>query len=120
MMSETVITSAMEHAFDGVNYHRFLDVYITDGVNQIISEFEDIKRMLFSIRLNQNNLCLYDNFQVWILMRIAPKICHYALGCYDINGNVLFCEVIDIFDFKFDELKLYFIDNIMLLPSEYV
>jgi hypothetical protein len=39
--------------------------------------------------------------------------------CDDGNGNIVFTKEIEHTDFPLDEIKLYFADNVIHLPSEY-
>lgn len=57
-------------------------------------------------------------FQVWDLKRDESG--HGAdLICQDGNGVVLYRKRIDITDFPLPEIRLYFVDKVILLPSEY-
>ena len=96
--------------------YRFLDINITIGVKQLIDECDDIRKMIFSIRSNQKSIPIAERFQIWNLKRLEPEICHYSLICDNGKGKILFSEVIDIFDFKYDELKLYFFGEIVVFP----
>lgn len=59
-----------------------------------------------------------EEFQVWTLATDLEK--HRAvLTCDDGNGNVVFTKRIDFTDFVLPDIKLYFTDNVILLPSEY-
>ena len=58
-----------------------------------------------------------EAFQVWKLKVNADRTA--ALTCDDGNGNILHTQEIAFTDFPLDEIKLYFTDNTILLPSEY-
>ncbi|MDR0307700.1 MAG: hypothetical protein LBI42_12800 [Chitinispirillales bacterium] len=63
-----------------------------------------------------------EEFQGWTLKKTKYKTkdCFYwLLKCTDGNGNVLRKQEIILSDFPLDEIKLYFIDNVLLLSSEY-
>jgi hypothetical protein len=58
-----------------------------------------------------------EEFQVWKLLLGEG---HSAtLTCDDGNGNVVFTKHIEFTDFPLREIRLYFTDNTILLPSEY-
>ena len=42
-----------------------------------------------------------------------------TLTCDDGNGNIVYRKTIEHTDFPLDEIAFYFIDNVILLPSEY-
>jgi hypothetical protein len=58
-----------------------------------------------------------EYFQVWTLTRTEGN--EAVLKADDGNGNILVTQKIPFTDFPLDEIKLYFVDNILLLPSEY-
>lgn len=59
-----------------------------------------------------------EEFQLWILTVDLAK--HSAtLVCDDGNGHSVFRKEIEFTDFPLPEVKLYFTDNTILLPSEY-
>ena len=56
-------------------------------------------------------------FQLWKLT-VRPD--HTAtLTCEDGNYKVIFTKPLEYTDFPLDEIKFYFTDNVILLPSEY-
>ena len=42
-----------------------------------------------------------------------------SLVCDDGNDNIVYTQHVAFTDFPLDEIKLYFTDNVILLPSEY-
>lgn len=58
-----------------------------------------------------------EEFQVWIL-RVTVHNGAW-LKCEDGNGNVVHTKQIEFTDFPLAEIKLYFTNNTLLLPSEY-
>jgi hypothetical protein len=59
-------------------------------------------------------------FQVWTLRRTPDKGRDSAdLGCTDGNKNHVLTQHVEYTDFPLDEIKLYWIDGVLLLPSEY-
>ena len=57
-----------------------------------------------------------EPFQVWKLVVSNSK---GVLSCDDGNGNVVYSKQIPFTDFPLPEIKFYFTDNVILLPSEY-
>ena len=58
-----------------------------------------------------------EEFQVWVL-KVRPD--HTAtLSCEDSNYNTVFSKEIEFTDFPLPEIKLYFQNNTIFLPSEY-
>src|SRR6267154_2117913 len=57
-----------------------------------------------------------EPFQVWKLVVSNSK---GVLSCDDGNGNGVYSKQIPFTDFPLPEIKLYFTDNVILLPSEY-
>jgi len=58
-----------------------------------------------------------EEFQVWKL-QVRPDRSATVL-CDDGNGNVVYTQEIPSTDFPLDEVKLYFANNVIHLPSEY-
>jgi hypothetical protein len=58
-----------------------------------------------------------EEFQVWKLTVNANRTAN--LTCDDGNNKVVYTQHIAFTDFPLDEIKLYFTDNTILLPSEY-
>lgn len=59
-----------------------------------------------------------EEFQVWTLKTDLDRK-YGVLTCDDGNGNVVFTKEIHFTDFPLPEIKLYFTDRVILLPSEY-
>ena len=58
-----------------------------------------------------------ESFQFWTLT-VRPN--HTAtLICDDGNGQVVHTQELEFTDFPLDEIKFYFTNNVILLPSEY-
>jgi hypothetical protein len=58
-----------------------------------------------------------EEFQVWKLKVRSDRTA--TLSCEDGNGNTVFSKEIEYTDFPFDEITLYFANNVIHLPSEY-
>jgi hypothetical protein len=57
-----------------------------------------------------------EPFQVW---KLAVSDNKGVLSCDDGNDNIVFTKHISFTDFPLPEIKFYFADNVILLPSEY-
>jgi hypothetical protein len=58
-----------------------------------------------------------QEFQVWKLAVRPDRTA--TLTRDDGNGNVVFAKEIEHTDFPLDEITLYFVNNVIHLPSEY-
>jgi hypothetical protein len=58
-----------------------------------------------------------EGFQVWRLKVNEDRTA--SLVCDDGNNNIVYTQHIEFTDFPIDEIKFYFTDNTILLPSEY-
>lgn len=59
-----------------------------------------------------------EPFQVWSLRKIIGTNAAH-LTCEDGNGKQVYVKGIDYTDFPLDEVDIWCVDNVMLLPSEY-
>jgi hypothetical protein len=57
-----------------------------------------------------------EEFQVWTLTVKGSKA---KLTCEDGNGNQVYLQRIGFTDFPLPEVKLWFSNNVIMLPSEY-
>ena len=58
-----------------------------------------------------------EGFQVWKLKVNDDRTA--SLVCDDGNDNIVYTQHIEYTDFPIEEIKFYFTDNTILLPSEY-
>lgn len=58
-----------------------------------------------------------EEFQLWTLRKNADNSA--TLTCEDGNSNIVRSESIPFTDFPLDFLELYYVDNTILLPTEY-
>lgn len=58
-----------------------------------------------------------ESFQLWILRVGAQRSA--TLTCDDGDGRIVHTIAIASTDFPLDEVKLYFCNNVLMLPSEY-
>lgn len=90
----------------------------TDGV-KYIADGAGAYWLIDEIAINQTRPKVRaEEFQVWTLKVDLEK--HKAvLTCEDGNGNAVFTKRIEFTDFPLAEIKFYFADGTILLPSEY-
>lgn len=122
MSNTKTLTAADLHPFTGTeNWHWFginRRVLCTDGA-KYVADHGGAYWLLDAIAIAQ----LYEKtvsgeaFQVWTLKVHADRSA--SLTCDDGNGNIVYTQHIPFTDFPLDEIKLYFTDNVILLPSEY-
>ncbi len=95
----------------------------TDGVQYLASTFQCYWLLAYIKYLNIEKLKVRQTlFQVWKLKRIIDKkeiTDRFILSCEDGNYNQVLKIEIPYSDIAGDEVSIWFIDNIMLLPSEY-
>lgn len=92
-------------------------VLYTDGA-KYIAETAGAYWLLDEIALNQiEPKVAAEEFQLW---RLKVNFNQTAtLTCDDGNGQIVFTKAIEYTDFPLEEIALYFIDNVILLTSEY-
>jgi hypothetical protein len=91
-------------------------VLYTDGV-QHVAETGGAYWLLDEIALAQSiSKIKAEEFQVW---KLTVQDRQGMLTCDDGNGRVVYAKRIDYTDFPLAEIKLYFTDNVIMLPSEY-
>jgi hypothetical protein len=94
------------------------DVLFTEGVKYLADE-GGAYWLLDAIAIAQfhENAVAGEAFQVWKLIINADRTA--SVTCDDGNNNIVYTQRIEYTDFPLDEIKLYFTDNVILLPSEY-
>jgi hypothetical protein len=92
-------------------------ITFTDGAKYIADQ-GGAYWLLDEIALAQkfNSAVSAEPFQVWMLKVNDQQA---VLTCEDGNGNVVYMKTIPFTDFPLPETKLYFTDNVILLPGEY-
>lgn len=100
-------------------YTRFRrNMLLTEGVTYLAKEAEcfwllDIISSYQAITEVRN-----EEFQVYIL-RVDLEKSTATVECNDGNDNILKTQFIEFTDFPLKEIKLYYTDGVVLLPSEY-
>jgi hypothetical protein len=58
-------------------------------------------------------------FQIWILQRLKKDL-SWEIKCFEDTGKKpIITQIIEFSDFPLDSIKIWVIDNVCLLPSEY-
>ena len=93
-------------------------VLYTDGA-QFLAEQGGAYWLLDIIAIAQQHesRVAQEEFQVWKLQIRSDRSA--TVLCDDGNGNVVYTQEIPFTDFPLDEVKLYFANNVIHLPSEY-
>ena len=94
------------------------DILYTDGV-QYVAETAGAYWLIDEITFAQrfDKLLAAEEFQSW---KLNVNSDHTAtLTCEDGNGGVVFTKAIEYTDFPLAEITLFFLNNTILLPSEY-
>lgn len=122
MSKENTLTAAELRQFTGTEqwFRHPINrkVLYTEGV-QFLAERAGAYWLLDEIAIIQpyNQRIAAEAFQLWKLT-VNPD--HTALlVCEDGNLNVIYRKELTFTDFPLPEIKLYFTDNVILLPSEY-
>jgi hypothetical protein len=98
-------------------YKHWLGLRYTDGVKQVADDY-GAYWFIDLIGSHQNDPKVRaEGFQVWKLSRVKDD--KFKAVCEDGNDNKITSQDIDYSDFKDDELTFWFVDNVILLPSEY-
>jgi hypothetical protein len=89
----------------------------TDGVQYVASEGGAYWLIEKIFALQHYPKVRSEAFQLWTLQ--ARKDQSATITCEDGNGGKVYAEELYFTDFPLSEIKLYFTDNVLLLPSEY-
>ena len=119
LKSKQEILNIINHSTGTTAYHRFhpSDNYpvITDGV-LALAEATGCFWFIDIIGIYQGNKKLDPHFQVWEL-KVLSDARAIVRGYND--KNLVIQQEIPYTNFPLDELKLYLIDKVILLPAEY-
>jgi hypothetical protein len=95
LMRKITFTSGVKFMADKAGAHWLLDIIVSHQLDPKVSK---------------------EPFQVWTLTVDGNK---GNITCEDGNGNEVTHQHIEFTDFPLKEIKLWFTDNVILLPSEY-
>lgn len=118
---EKTLTKADLTNFTGTeNWYRYSmnkNYLYTDGV-KYMAEQGGAYWLIDDILLHQHIPAIAkEHFQFWTLKVDDDR--KAVLRCDDGNGNIIWKQEIPFTDFPLPEIRLYFTDNVLLLPSEY-
>jgi hypothetical protein len=121
MTTKTLNKSDLNHFTGSESWYRHSinrNVLYTDGA-QHVAEHGGAYWLLDEIATIQpyNKRVAAEGFQLWKLTVHPDRSA--MLTCTDGNNNIVFTKKIEYTDFPLDEIKLYFTNNTILLPSEY-
>ena len=96
----------------------FREFHYTDGVKYLAEEAECywLIDRIFGLQYEQKAI-RGEAFQVWEL--ILNEDTTAVLNCGDGNNNNVHTDILSFTDFPLPEIRLFLIDGILLLPSEY-
>jgi hypothetical protein len=122
MTKAAKLSEANLSQFTGTEYwHRHginRNVVFTDGAKYVADEggaYWLLDAIAIAQRFEKNVAA--EEFQVWTLKVNEDRSA--SLVSDDGNGNIVYTQHIAFTDFPLDEIKFYFTDNTILLPSEY-
>jgi len=100
-------------------WHRhWLGKVYTDGV-RYVAENAGAYWLIDEILIAQSRRkTKAEPFQHWVL-KVDPEHKRGTLVCDDGNNNVIFTKKIEFTDFCLSEIRFYYTDGTLLLPSEY-
>ena len=122
MTSTKTLTAEALRQFTGTEewYRHSLNrkVLYTEGA-QYLAEYGGAYWLLDSIAISQAHVKVVatEEFQVWTL-KVNPDSTA-LLTCDDGNGRIVYEQALSFSDFPMPEVKLYFCNNVIMLPSEY-
>lgn len=103
------------------NWHRFnplmRNLLATDGVMYLAEKAQCFWLLDIVGSLKLVNTCKNEEFITCKLVKDQKGGAKFTAS--DGNLKVLYTQKIPYTDFPLDEITLYFIDNVVLLPSEY-
>ena len=120
MKSAQEISDIINHANGSDAYHKYSPILgypvATDGVIAL-AEAAGCYWLLEIIGSYQTNKQLDPHFQVWTLV-VNPDRKNGVVNGFN-DKTLIISQDIQYTDFPIDEVKLYLMDGIILLPSEY-
>jgi len=120
-MTKAIDKETLRQFTETENWYRHCmarNILYTDGT-KYVAETAEAYWLLDEIAFSQMiKLVACEEFQLWKL-KVSLKDQTGKLVCEDGNGNIVFRKRIPYTDFPLEEISFYFIDNTILLPSEY-
>lgn len=122
MKTPSEIESSLNHFTGSQNWTRWSVLFpytLTDGAKFVADECGAYWLMDKIASLQLKAKVRAEEFQTWQLKCAEAGGGRATLLCGDGNDNIVYSEVIDYTDFPLLEMTLWFIDGVILLPSEY-
>lgn len=121
-MKEHTLTQADLAQFTGTEqwyrHSMVRNVLYTDGIKHMAST-AGAYWLIDEIAFQQHYPSIAkEEFQVWML-RVDLGQSTATLTCDNGNSRIIFQKKISYTDFPLDEIKIYFVNNVIMLPSEY-
>jgi len=98
-------------------YTYMMGSLLTDGAMQMATDEKCFWLMDIVASYSMEIKLKSEEFQVWILTRVKDD--EFKVTCDDGNGNILIVQKIPFSDFPFDTVKLFKVQNVIMLPCEY-
>ena len=116
MLAVAKIENGLAHQIGTVNYwkNKALCFQYTDGIKFLWESCEAYWLLILISSYRRK-----ERFQVWELKKIEGTNKAVVTMKEDTDCPILVEQEIPYTDFPLDEIKLYLIDGILLLPSEY-
>lgn len=93
------------------------EILLTDGCEYVRRELKAFWLFDLITSYQDSERLRGQDFQVWSLKRITDDL--WTLTCQDGNHNLLISQVIKYSDFPLDEISIWVVNNVAILPSEY-
>ena len=118
-MTKDELKAALRNFTGSENWYRqplFKNFTNTDGV-QFLAETAEAHWLIDLILSSQYIAAVKaEPFQCWTL---SVKDNAAVATCDDGNGTVVYTQAIEFTDFPMEEIKLWLVDSVLMLPSEY-
>jgi hypothetical protein len=122
---ETIDIKTMLREFHGTSqYHKHLfpgksPIMITDGCKYVRDDCNAFRLFDAILSYQCDKVLKGINFQIWELKQLKVDL-SWQLTCKeDTNTKPLIKQSIEFSDFPIDYIKIWVIDKVALLPSEY-
>mgnify|MGYP006420921695 CR=1 FL=1 len=121
IQKQTLSDAAMSQFTGTAQWYRHplaRDIVYTDGAKYVAEE-GGAYWLLDEIALTQKAEPVLEatEFQVWTLIVASNNTA--VLSCEDGNGNEVYSKKLEFTDFPLPEIKFWFFNNTILLPSEW-
>ena len=121
-MEETIEIKKQLQQFHGTgNYHKHslangISILLTDGASFIREKGNCFWLFDFIVAYQTHKQIREQIFQVWKLQKENSS---WKISCEDGNKNIIYSRKIEFSDFPLDEISIWFVDGVAMLPSEY-